>query len=95
VPLTKDAPKYGSVDVEATVLALLTPGGFVDSSAGLAAGSPLGVVVDTTSFYAESGGQVGAGGGGKRLLRCLGWGKWPPTPPYLELLVCRVVPVRA
>jgi len=59
IPLTDDAPKYGSSDVDATCLALLTAGGFVDSIEGLEPGSPLGVVVDKTSLYAESGGQVG------------------------------------
>eukprot|EP00775_Hariotina_reticulata_P008612 gene8612-8793_t len=67
IPLTDDLPKYGSADVQAKVLAILTPGStFVDSTASAVAASkdaegqaPVGLVLDTTSFYAESGGQVG------------------------------------
>ncbi|KAG2485170.1 hypothetical protein HYH03_016060 [Edaphochlamys debaryana] len=59
VPLTNDGPKYGSADVSAKVLAILTPSGFVESSAEAAdADGPVGLVLDTTSFYAESGGQI-------------------------------------
>lgn len=66
IPLTDDSPKYGNADVSAKVLAILTPGStFVDSTAAAveAAGAdadsvPVGLVLDTTSFYAESGGQV-------------------------------------
>jgi hypothetical protein len=66
IPLTDDSPKYGSADVSAKVLAILTPGStFVDSTAaaveaanGNGEGVPVGLVLDTTSFYAESGGQV-------------------------------------
>lgn len=67
--LTDDSPKYDNADVTAKVLAILTPGStFVDSTAAAAeaAGSdgdgvPVGLVLDTTSFYAESGGQVRQG----------------------------------
>lgn len=52
MPLTNDAPKYGTVDAAAKVLAILTGSGYVDSSAGLEEGAPLGLVLDTTSFYA-------------------------------------------
>ncbi|KXZ50323.1 hypothetical protein GPECTOR_17g962 [Gonium pectorale] len=60
VPLTNDAPKYGSSDASARVLAILTPGGFVTSTEEAAdADGPMGLVLDVTSFYAESGGQIG------------------------------------
>ena len=58
VPLTDDAAKYAPTPLNATVLALLTPGGFVADSGDAPAGAPLGVVLDATPFYAESGGQV-------------------------------------
>jgi len=56
---TDDSHKYTwHVDVRATVRALLTPdAGFVDSVDENTAG-PVGVVLDATPFYAESGGQV-------------------------------------
>ncbi|KAG1655811.1 hypothetical protein FOA52_015847, partial [Chlamydomonas sp. UWO 241] len=71
VPLTDDEPKYGSADVQAkvlailttagfvnSVLAILTTGGFVDSVDAASAEGAVGVVLDCTSFYAESGGQI-------------------------------------
>jgi alanyl-tRNA synthetase len=57
VPLTNDEPKYAQADVAATVLAILGSAGFVDSSADAPEG-PVGLVLDTTSFYAEQGGQI-------------------------------------
>lgn len=39
------------------VLAILTKQGFVESSAGVEEG-PLGLVLGSTGFYAEQGGQV-------------------------------------
>uniref|UniRef100_A0A383VXA1 Alanine--tRNA ligase n=1 Tax=Tetradesmus obliquus TaxID=3088 RepID=A0A383VXA1_TETOB len=67
IPLTDDSPKYVNADISAKVLAILTLGStFVESTAAAAAaaanggeGVPVGLVLDTTSFYAESGGQVG------------------------------------
>lgn len=61
---TNDKPKYGDADATAKVLAILTADGFVDSAtAGSsdadAGAAPVGLVLDTTSFYAEQGGQVG------------------------------------
>lgn len=56
VPLTADGAKYGSADAAATVKAILSPAGFVQTTAG--AEGPFGFVLDATSFYAESGGQV-------------------------------------
>lgn len=45
--------------MHAKVLAILTPGGFVTSSSEAAdQDGPVGIVLDTTSFYAQSGGQI-------------------------------------
>jgi alanyl-tRNA synthetase len=52
-----DAGKYGSADVPAKVCAILSPSGFVDTTDG--AEGPFGVVLDKTSFYAESGAKWG------------------------------------
>lgn len=60
IPLTNDLPKYEDDDLPATVLALLSTSGFVDSTSAVSEG-PVGFIVDTSSFYAESGGQVGEG----------------------------------
>ena len=55
---TADAAKYvWHSDVAATVAALLSPAGFHDSVDADTPG-PIGVVLDATSFYAESGGQA-------------------------------------
>jgi hypothetical protein len=91
IPLTDDAPKYGSSDVEATCLALLSPGGFVDSTEALEAGSPLGVVVDKTSFYAESGGQVGRlrDSGLVVEMGVSGWCRWDWLCTGVKLVVCQ------
>lgn len=45
-----------SLLVQAHVMAVLSSNGFVDSSAGCE--GPVGLVLDTTTFYAEQGGQV-------------------------------------
>jgi hypothetical protein len=55
IPLTKDEFKYSKSDVQAKVLAILTSGsGFVKSVSGSTEGQ-VGLVLDVTSFYAESG----------------------------------------
>mmetsp|Transcript_23994 Transcript_23994/g.42834 ORF Transcript_23994/g.42834 Transcript_23994/m.42834 type:complete len:1188 (-) Transcript_23994:165-3728(-) len=62
IPLTNDLPKYDWPETfPAQVKAILTPAGFVDSvnSASEEEKGPWGVVLDATSFYAESGGQIG------------------------------------
>ncbi len=75
VPRTDERAKYvWGAPVAATVRALLTPSGFVDSVDASTEG-PVGAVLDCTGFYAESGGQIfdtGAlrapGAGGAELL---------------------------
>ncbi|DBB11178.1 hypothetical protein WJX82_002672 [Trebouxia sp. C0006] len=53
---TQDAPKYQDQDIESKVMAILSSSGFVNSSEGCE--GPVGLVLDTTNFYAEQGGQV-------------------------------------
>lgn len=57
-PLTNDQPKYEAADVAAKVLAILTKDGFKQSTAEVPEGGAIGIVLDNTSFYAESGGQT-------------------------------------
>ncbi|PRW58002.1 alanine--tRNA ligase isoform A [Chlorella sorokiniana] len=57
VPLTNDEPKYAQADVATKVLAILGKDGFVQSTKELPADSAVGLVLQDTSFYAESGGQ--------------------------------------
>ena len=57
VPTTDDSHKYApGTNPSATVKAILTLDGFKDSTEGVE--GPVGLVLDRTSFYAESGGQV-------------------------------------
>lgn len=57
IPLTNDTFKYEEGSVGTTVAAILTLTGFVDSVDSSTEG-PIGVVLESSSFYAESGGQV-------------------------------------
>lgn len=58
VPLTNDNPKYEEKDIKATILAILTESGFVDTTEGTSLDT-VGLILDSTSFYGEQGGQVG------------------------------------
>ncbi|CAM9311423.1 unnamed protein product [Chrysoparadoxa australica] len=65
VPSTDDSAKYSTDVIEATVLAVYQGGSSVTLDApesfseASSDGSVVGVVLDSTSFYAEAGGQVG------------------------------------
>ncbi len=71
--LQDDSAKYRAEDVPAIIRAILTPTGYVDSTAGAAEG-PAGLVLDITSFYAESGGQVCTRKRAKRRCGVVLWG---------------------
>ncbi|KAJ8451276.1 hypothetical protein Cgig2_014048 [Carnegiea gigantea] len=58
VPTTDDSSKYNWFqDHESTVRAIYTGAEFLESAEG---GSEIGVVLESTSFYAEQGGQISA-----------------------------------
>jgi alanyl-tRNA synthetase len=57
VPKTNDDAKYGIGNITANVKAILYNKEFVSSTKDIPAGSTFGVLLDKTSFYAESGGQ--------------------------------------
>lgn len=56
IPLTDDSSKYTSPSITTKVAAILTKNGFVQSTEE--GDGPVGIVLEATPFYAESGGQV-------------------------------------
>jgi alanyl-tRNA synthetase len=58
LPPTDDAPKYGTAQVEATVLGWVMDNAVVRKGK-LTAGESAALLLDRTNFYAEQGGQVG------------------------------------
>ena len=69
VATTEDEHKYApGANPDATIKAILTLDGFVETTESVPADQPIGIVLDRTSFYAESGGQVADVG----TLRCPG-----------------------
>src|SRR5207237_2804318 len=58
LPPTDDAPKYGTAQVEATVLGWVLHNAVVRKGQ-LTAGESAALLLDRTNFYAEQGGQVG------------------------------------
>mmetsp|Transcript_22227 Transcript_22227/g.26690 ORF Transcript_22227/g.26690 Transcript_22227/m.26690 type:complete len:1164 (+) Transcript_22227:109-3600(+) len=56
---TDDKAKFvWNKPLSSTCKAIMTPTGFVQTTAGLEEGSAVGLVLDATAFYAEQGGQV-------------------------------------
>ncbi|CAR22366.1 alanine--tRNA ligase [Lachancea thermotolerans CBS 6340] len=55
VPKTDDSPKYESANIEAIVLRIFDGENFVDEISEV--GKQYGVILDSTCFYAEQGGQ--------------------------------------
>lgn len=58
LPPTDDAPKYGTAQVEATVVGWVKDNTVVRTGT-LAAGESVALLLDRTGFYGEQGGQVG------------------------------------
>src|SRR5581483_3824275 len=58
LPPTDDAPKYGTAQIEATVLGWVVDNTVVRQGK-LTAGESVALLLDRTNFYAEQGGQVG------------------------------------
>ena len=59
VPVTDDSDKFMSdAEVPAKLLAVFTEDGFLKDGAAAGADASVGLVLDKSSFYAESGGQV-------------------------------------
>lgn len=58
VPRPDSEAKYGQTDITANVQVIFNGEKFVTSSKDVPAQTPLGLLLDKTNFYAESGGQV-------------------------------------
>lgn len=58
LPRPDSEPKYGKGDITANVQLIFTGEKFVKSSKDIPTETPLGLILDKTNFYAESGGQV-------------------------------------
>ncbi|KAL7421356.1 Alanine--tRNA ligase [Cryptotrichosporon argae] len=57
VPKTDDSAKYGTSDIKATIKSIYHASKFYASTAETPEHAPIGVLLDCTNFYAESGGQ--------------------------------------
>ncbi|KAK4699029.1 alanyl-tRNA synthetase, partial [Phenoliferia sp. Uapishka_3] len=57
VPKTDDSSKFGLGNVDATVKAIYHSSEFYESTSKTPANTVIGVILDKTNFYAESGGQ--------------------------------------
>ncbi|KAI9731544.1 MAG: Alanine--tRNA ligase [Cirrosporium novae-zelandiae] len=58
VPKTDDAPKYGKGTIKSQIKAIYHAKKFVDDTKEIPEGDQLGIILDRTNFYAESGGQI-------------------------------------
>ncbi|KAK0534678.1 Alanine--tRNA ligase [Tilletia horrida] len=59
VPKTEDSAKYQNGNIVGTIKAIYQDHAFFNSSSEVNADKPLGILLDKTNFYAESGGQQG------------------------------------
>lgn len=57
VPKTNDSAKYGLDNIDAKVVAVYHNKAFFESTSGVPTNATFGILLDRTSFYAESGGQ--------------------------------------
>ncbi len=59
LPATDDSHKYNSNHCSAKLLGWITPAGFCTEGTMTEVGKSIGLILDRTCFYADSGGQVG------------------------------------